>query len=242
MRLRRSEQLVGTIAASDARTSISGQTSDLLDGMTVDEASGTEAPRRGRPPSLTRDQIVEAALRLTDESSLEEVSMRAVAGELGVPVMTIYNYVASKEVLNELVVDHVLRSVEVPPLETGTWDERMRQLQRAARGAMRRHPGLSFSRHGSGSQEAIRLAEGAMSILRDGGFAVAQAATAFATLFTYMLGQVELDVLADSAGGEATFESVTTGIGLSRDQLFEIGLDAVIAGIKATIGQATSNS
>jgi TetR/AcrR family transcriptional regulator, tetracycline repressor protein len=222
------------------QTPVAGRTSDLLTEMSVDEASGTEVPRRGRPPSLTKDEIVEAALKLTDESSLDEVSMRAVAGELGVPVMTIYNYVASKEVLNELVVDHVLHPVEVPSPEAGSWDERMRALQRAARRAMRRHPGLSFSRHGSGSHEAARLAEGAMSILREGGFAATQAATAFATLFTFMLGQVELDVLADSgAGGEATFESVTTGIGLNRDQLFETGLDAVIAGITATMGAPT---
>lgn len=73
------------------------------------EASGAEAPRRGRPPSLTQEQVVEAALTLTDRSCLEDVSMRSLAGELGVPVMTVYNYVASKEVLNGLVIDHVLR-------------------------------------------------------------------------------------------------------------------------------------
>ena len=84
--------------------------------------------------------------------------MRSLASELGVPVMTIYNYIVSKEVLNELVVDHVLRSVEVPPPDAGAWDVRMRELQRYARIAMRRHPGLSFSRHGSSSREARRLA------------------------------------------------------------------------------------
>ncbi len=69
---------------------------------------------RGRPRSLTTEQIVEAALKLTDESNLGDVSMRSLAHELGVPVMTIYNYVASKEALNELIVDHALRLVEVP--------------------------------------------------------------------------------------------------------------------------------
>ncbi len=114
----------------------------------------------------------------------------------------------------------------------------MRQLQCDARGAMRQHPGLSFSRHGSGSQEAMRLAGGAMSILHDGGFASREAAVAFATLFTFMLGQIELDVLSDSMGGrgEATFEGVTTALDLSRDELFEASLDAVIAGINLNLG------
>jgi AcrR family transcriptional regulator len=187
---------------------------------------------------MTTDQIIAAALRLTDESSLEDVSMRSLAAELGVPVMTIYNYVASKEVLNELVVDHVLRSVDVPPPDAGTWDVRMRQLQRKARRAMRRHPGLSLSRHGGSSPEAMRLAAGAMSILHDGGFGPDEAAMAFATLFTFMLGQIELDVLTDSSGGqvEATFDGMTNLANVDRDELFEVGLDAVIAGIKTTLG------
>lgn len=198
-------------------------------------ATSRSAPRRGRPPSLSRERIVEAAVNLADESSLENVSMRSLANELGVPVMTIYNYVASKEELAELVVDRVLCHVEIPPVTAGTWDDRMRLLQRAARGAMRQHPGLSFSRHGSSSREAMRLAEGAMTILRDGRFRPDTATMAFATLFTFMLGQIELDVLADSAdgNGEATFDGMTAGANWSRDEFFEIGLDTVIAGIKA---------
>src|ERR1700747_3464668 len=101
---------------------------DRDDLLTTMNAASSGAPRRGRPPSLSRDQIVEAALQLTDESSLEDVSMRSLANELGVPVMTIYNYVASKEELAQLVVDHVLRHVEMPPIEAGSWDDRMRLL------------------------------------------------------------------------------------------------------------------
>jgi TetR/AcrR family transcriptional regulator, tetracycline repressor protein len=206
---------------------------DLLAAMNIE--SSEAAPRRGRPPSLTRDQIVDAALKLVDESSLDEVSMRSLANELAVPVMTIYNYVASKEELAELVVDQVLRHVEIPPVEVGTWDDRMRLLQRGARNAMRQHPGLSLSRHASSSQEAMRLAEGAMSILSDGGFEPDDAAIAFATLFTFMLGQIELDVLAGSASGrgEATFDGITAGAQIAQDEFFEIGLGTVIAGIKA---------
>ena len=81
---------------------------------------------------------------------------------------------------------------------------------------MRQHPGLSFSRHGSSSREAMRLAEGAMSILHTGGFAPGEASMAFATLFRFMLGQIELDVLSDSMGGEATFEGVTSAADLSE--------------------------
>ena len=190
---------------------------------------------RGRPRSLTTEQIVEAALKLTDESSLDDVSMRSLANELGVPVMTIYNYVASKEALNELVVDHALRPVEVLP--------QRRIMGGADARASTRRPQSDASTPGTLVQppwqqqsEAMRLAEGAMSILHAGGFAPDEASTAFATLFTFMLGQIELDVLSDSMGGEATFEGVTSAADRSRDELFEIGLDTVIAGINLNVG------
>ena len=198
----------------------------------------TESPdtkRRGRPPSLTRDRIVEAALKLADQSNLEDVSMRELANELDVPVMTIYNYVASKEELFGLVVDQVLSSVVVPPLDAGTWIDRMHILEGDARQAMRKHPGLSLSRHSGSGQEAMRLAEGVISILRDGGFEPDKAIMAFATLYTFMLGQIEIDVLADTLGGEATFQEVIGEASVSRDRLFEIGFDAVIAGIKTNL-------
>jgi hypothetical protein len=90
----------------------------------------------------------------------------------------------------------------------------------------------------------MRLAEGAMTILRDGGFGPKAATKAFATLFTFMLGQIELDVLADSADGkgEATFNGMTAGAHLSRDEFFEFGLDAVIAGITSKTKTSKSPS
>lgn len=204
-------------------------------------AQGPDIKRRGRPPSLTRERIVEAALKLADQAHLEKVSMRDLASELDVPVMTIYNYVGSKEELFGLVVDQVLSSVPLPPVESGSWIERIHTLERDARQALREHPGLSLSRHSGSGQEAMRLAEGVISILRDGGFEPEQAIMAFATLYTFMLGQIELDVLADTLGGEATFEGIAGEASVSRDQLFEIGFAAVIAGIKANLLEGGSS-
>lgn len=119
--------------------------------------------------------------------------MRALAKELGVPVMTVYNYVPSKDALHELVVNHILRAVRVPSPDQGSWEERMRQLQMDARRAMSRYPGVSLSRAGGQAVEAVRLAEGVMSILRSGGFDPDDAALIFATLYTFVLGQIEVD-------------------------------------------------
>src|SRR5437773_2533704 len=101
-------------------------------------------PRRGRPSSLTHEQIVDAALRLVGDRRLEDVSMREIAKELNVPVMTLYNYVSSKDELSTLIVDHILRPVRVPDEDEGTWRERIRSLERDARQAMAGHRGVSI--------------------------------------------------------------------------------------------------
>jgi AcrR family transcriptional regulator len=186
---------------------------------------------------LTEERIVEAVLELAGDSRLEDVSMRTLAEELRVPVMTVYNYIPSKRALHELVVNHVLRPVRIPPLEAGSWEERMRQLQREVRRATGRHPGLSLSRYGGGGAEPTRLAEGVLSILDGAGFEPDEAALAFTALYTFMLGQIEVDVIARSRGGrpEATLEGVTRSASRSRDELFEFGLDSVIEGVKAKL-------
>jgi AcrR family transcriptional regulator len=112
------------------------------------EAAGSSdtRSRRGRPRSLTEEQIIGAAVRLARTARLENVTMRALADELGVPVMTIYNYVANKDALHEQVVNHVLSAVRVPDQNEGTWEERLKQLERNARNArdaMGELPGLS---------------------------------------------------------------------------------------------------
>jgi AcrR family transcriptional regulator len=183
---------------------------------------------------LTNEQIVRAALRLAHGGHLEDVSMRALAKELGVPVMTIYNYVSSKEALFQLVLDQVLRPVQVPATNEGSWDERIRQLERAVRRQMAQYPGLSLSRYGRAGAEATRLAEGVLSILDEGGFAPEDAARAFASLFTFMLGQIEVDALASDTRGlpEPTLAKATQATDLSPDALFEFGFDALIDGLR----------
>lgn len=185
--------------------------------------------RRGRPAVLTESQIAEAALKLSNAVQFENLTMRALAEELGVGVMTIYNYVESKNALFDLISDHLLRPIVIPSAETGSWEERMRVLQRNTRAAVGRHVGLGFRGGVGQSTEAARLVDGVMEILSAGGFDSEQADFAFATLFTFMLGQIELDALM-SAGGNDDAGSITPA--RNRDELFEFGFDVVLDGLK----------
>jgi AcrR family transcriptional regulator len=179
--------------------------------------------------------IVEAAVKLATSIRLENVSMRGLAQELGVPVMTIYNYVPNKDALYDLVVSSVLRDVRVPSPEEGTWEERLKQLERDARRAVAEIPGLSLDR--GDSIEGARLADGVMSILASAGFSADEASLAFAILFTFMVGQIDVDVeIAEGAGPvAAAIQGAAQVTRMTPDEIYEFGFDAVIEGLKAKL-------
>jgi AcrR family transcriptional regulator len=200
-------------------------------------------PTRGRPPSLSETGIVAAALGITRQVGLDQLSMRALARELGVPSMTIYHYVPSKEALQELVIDHILRGIRVPGPEEGTWEERLRQVEREARRAFTQHPGVSARLGDGGTAESTRLAQGVLAILRGGGFTPEAAALCFATLYTFMTGQIDLDAMSDAVTSPtATLDGVTRSTGFSRDELFEFGFDAILEGLKVKLRDQRSGS
>ena len=167
--------------------------------------------------------------------------MRELAGELGVPVMTIYNYVPNKEALYDLVSSSVLRGVRVPSPDEGTWEERLKQLERDVRRALVDFPGLSLER--ADSTEGARLAEGVMSILASAGFGPTDAALAFAALFTFMIGQLDVDVEIAEAGGPAAtaVQVAATATDMTPDEIFEFGFDAVIEGLKLKLRRALTS-
>ena len=185
---------------------------------------------------MSEQVIVEAAVQLAASIRLENVSMRGLAQELGVPVMTIYNYVPNKDALYDLVVSSVLHDVRVPSPEAGTWEERLKQLERDARRALAEIPGLSLDR--GDSTEGARLADGVMSILASAGFSADEASLAFAILFTFMVGQIDVDVeIAEGAGPvAAAIQGAAQVTHLTPDEIYEFGFDAVIEGLKAKLG------
>ena len=103
---------------------------------------------------------------------------------------------------------------------------------------IRRQPRPVGSVRDGGTTEGARLAEGVLAILREGGFSPPAAVLSFATLFTFMTGQIDLDAMADtivSGSPSATLEGVTRSTRFSRDELFEFGFDAVIEGLKTKL-------
>jgi AcrR family transcriptional regulator len=64
--------------------------------------------------SLTREQVMEAALRVADQEGLSGVSMARVAQELGVPGASVYRHAEGRHDLIAGLCDHALHAWEIP--------------------------------------------------------------------------------------------------------------------------------
>jgi AcrR family transcriptional regulator len=222
-------------------------------------------PRRqtSRRQPLSREAIVEAALRVLDAEGLDGLTMRRVARELGTGAGALYWHVASKEELLVLVVDQVARELELPEPDHSRWQEQLKELGRAMRALMRKHRGvarISLGRIPLGPN-TLRVAEWQLGLLRAAGVPDRTAALAgdlfalYVGAFVYeeSLGVQSPDgrerpprevvaMIADYFASlpadrfpniAATLPLLTAG---DPDERFEFGLDVLVRGVAAQPG------
>lgn len=79
-------------------------------------AAPDPSPRRGRPASLTRGVILDTAVNVFDAEGVEAVTIRRLAGALGVSPMAIYGHIADKDELLLALVDRLADRLTHPPL------------------------------------------------------------------------------------------------------------------------------
>src|ERR1035438_6169626 len=92
-----------------------------------------------RDKTLSRDEIVNAAVQLADSEGAGAVNMRRIAKDLGVGAMSLYWHVTDKEQLLDLMLDAVegeSASVEV----NSDWREDLERIARLKRQMLLRHP------------------------------------------------------------------------------------------------------
>jgi AcrR family transcriptional regulator len=93
----------------------------------------------GRARGLSQADIVDAAVTIADAEGTEAVSMRRIAKDLQVGVMSLYWYIESKEDLHQLMLEAVQAEIEAAA-PTGDWRADLTGYARSTRAAMHRHP------------------------------------------------------------------------------------------------------
>ncbi|HZD68509.1 MAG TPA: TetR/AcrR family transcriptional regulator C-terminal domain-containing protein [Actinomycetes bacterium] len=142
--------------------------------------SGSGAPEppwrlraRGQAPRipLTRQAIIEAALRVLDREGMDALSMRRVGEELGTGAASLYWHVRNKEELLHLLFERVTEEIVLPEPDPSRWQQQLRDLARQMRAVMNRHRDIariSLGRVPAGPTIAL-LTEWLFDLLRPAG-------------------------------------------------------------------------
>lgn len=146
--------------------------------MAVDEHEIPEPPwaRRRRPRAaprapLSRDAIVEAALRVIDAEGLDAASMRRVADELGAAPSALYWHVRNRDELLQLAHDRVIGEIVLPVADPACWQEQLKAFAREVRRVFGLHRDIARVSLGAipVGPNAVQLMEWAHGLLRDAG-------------------------------------------------------------------------
>jgi AcrR family transcriptional regulator len=201
-------------------------------------------PRQAEIPrlALTRPRVVRTALRLVDEHGLSALTMRALATELQVSPMALYNHVRDKEELVDLMGDLILGEVDLSTI-AGDWATQMRALVCSFHQVLTAHPGLArvCSAQVKIGPHGLRIMERGLGLLLQARFSPPEAANAFFALYTYTVGYHQMgrvDPRDYSALPPEQIPSITAATdhlnGAHQHGRFEYGLDALLTGLHTT--------
>ncbi|WP_432524170.1 TetR/AcrR family transcriptional regulator [Kineococcus sp. SYSU DK006] len=214
----------------------------------------TSAQRRprGRPsqPVLTAERITEAAVRLVEARGHDALTVAALARELGVAPSALYNHVSTKNEVLRRVQDHVNREVDCSAFGRLPWDEALAAWARSYREVYARHvplvPVIAVTPV-RGAPHTLAMYERVAAGLRAGGWPEHLLVDAVVAVESFVLGSA-LDTQAppdifepgEHAGSAPTFAAAVRarGGGDAAGAAFELGLGALVAGLRAVLAAA----
>jgi len=201
---------------------------------------------------LTREDVLTAALDLLDEVGLDQLTMRRLAGVLGVQNGATYWHFPSKQDLLEAMADAILADLTTGLDARRPWYERVTELAHRLRRALlsRRDGGRIFSGVFFPLPNALAYGEAMVGALREGGLSGRDAVWTADTLTYYVVGHTTEEQLAAALpdGGTSAVARLADAIdpdrhphlSAAREHLpaphparhFDYGLRLIVAGIR----------
>ncbi len=137
--------------------------------------------RRERPakPALTREGIIDTAVRVMESDGLQRVTMRRLAQELDTGPASLYVYVANTHELHAAILDRLLAQVDLTPAkEPDDWREALQQVLGSYTDLLLAHPSLAHSALNTrpNGPNYLALVDTLLGLLAAGRIPAAQAA------------------------------------------------------------------
>ncbi|WUI02341.1 TetR/AcrR family transcriptional regulator [Spirillospora sp. NBC_00431] len=148
---------------------------------------------RGRPPRISRAEIVEAARRIVDEDAgVDRLTMRRLAREVGSTPMALYHHVRDKEELLILVMDDLAEQVMRRPELPADPRERVVALAAAIRASLAERPWVVelLAADDLMSRSALWYNERIVGALMECGLTIERAVHAYRAVWYYTVGEM----------------------------------------------------
>jgi AcrR family transcriptional regulator len=221
-------------------------------------------PEHAARAPLTRDEIVDCAIRLLDREGPDAFSMRRLGQELDAGATSLYWHVRSKDELVDLVLDRVIGEV-LDDYRAGLpgaadWRARLAEVARSLRRVLLRHRHIAplLGERPTIGPRALDAAEAVLGILLDAGFDPRTTALASGALINYASGFALLESRSSrAADGTPAARELEAAVmeyfatlpperypnmirvaaeRIAEDEQFEYGLARVLDGIEADRG------
>lgn len=188
--------------------------------------------------TISRRDIVEAALRSGRGSGFEQMTIRSLASELGVAPMSLYRHIRNKDDLLNDVAEELLRRSWHPRPVTKDWRSWVVEVADSLRELLVREPAALYIylRHPVVSATARARMDAMLEVLGRAGLDQEPAQHAYAAIHTYTLGFAALEASRAAAnhpaGDVPALEAQLAAY--TEPEQFAIGLGLLLDGIEKT--------
>lgn len=143
--------------------------------------------------TLTRDQIVTAAVAVLDAEGVAGLNVRRLGAQLGVAATAMYYYVRNKDELVTLAADTVWQELTLPDPAVAEWRCAATLLARELQSMISRHFWLlpAMSAHLIYGPGKARFDDCCLAVFEGAGFAEADADHAAATMLMFVIGAAQ---------------------------------------------------
>jgi AcrR family transcriptional regulator len=173
---------------------------------------------------LSRERIVDAAIRIIDRDGIEGLSMRALGRECEVEAMSLYRYVTNKDELLDAVQEGIVAQMRLAA-KGRSWLDTLEAAAREFRRVLAEHPrAIPLFVRPAATAGALAALEQVWRVLVKAGFSELDALRAFQALLAFIVGQALWQFPPD---GERP-----------ADDEFEFGLELMLLGLERKLTRA----
>lgn len=207
------------------------------------------AMARPSKPKLSPDAIAAAALKLVDKHG--EFTLPQLAKALSVTASSLYNHVAGKDEIIELMRGRAMSTISLPDGDSGDWQETVRQIATSYWESYSKHPRLIplLTSHTVRDRTTLRVYDALAEALAKAGFPPEERLHAITIIDSFVLGSAldaaapEIVWEANEHSSQAFKQALDDGLhDASRaEKTFRIGLDVVLHGLSMLL-QSTAQA